>query len=36
MALNSFYFWVLFPLLFLGYWLIPNGLNGGVNIGSGI
>ena len=26
MALNSFYFWVLFPLLFLGYWLIPNEL----------
>lgn len=24
MAINSFYFWVIFPLLFLIYWLIPN------------
>lgn len=24
MAINSFYFWVIFPLLFLLYWLIPN------------
>ena len=29
MALNGFYFWVIFPILFLSYWLIPSGLGGG-------
>lgn len=29
MALNSFNFWVILPLLFSAYWLIPNRLGGG-------